>query len=152
MSYDMPGWMAATFDPSAYKGDDYLMASVPYKDLAQMECCVQAHCGLAFDFGREQGNLEVRQVLLDAEMMRCCDERARAEIERLREEVNALRLKLDRREEMIDRASIDDDWAYVPQQRDPWQPPLLSPEMRRAIAEGVRADQQRIGNAEQDDG
>lgn len=47
----------------------------------------QVACGMAFDFGRAQGNLELRQVLLDAEMMRDCDERAAEEIRRLREEL-----------------------------------------------------------------
>lgn len=55
------------------------------------ETAEQVACGLAFDCGRELGNLELRQVLMDAEMMRNCDERAREEIKRLREEVKLLR-------------------------------------------------------------
>lgn len=51
-------------------------------------------CGLAFDHGREVGNLELRQVLLDQEMLRNCDDRAREAIRALREENQQLRARL----------------------------------------------------------
>lgn len=66
---------------------------VPTEYVAEWLLLEQTAMGVCFDFGREQGSLELRQVLLDAEMMRCADERAVEEIRRLRAENKELRLR-----------------------------------------------------------